>query len=145
MLKIMSLKKYREMEEELKVLREYKESYMNVCEYLDDLKLEHKKEIEDLNKLYQIAESRRATNVAKIGGLSKENNRLREKIKELNAFITEFEGKIKALEEEIKKLNSNRYVLKKLAPGKMPKSHIMKISPSVKPAVQKYQRENQVD
>lgn len=109
------------------------------------MKLFYKK---DYFKLLRESEDQKENFIRKIvmkeARISDLDNQVFELIKDnscLKDDIVDLEIQIKSLEEEIKDLKSDRYLIKKIPSGRPPKTQKTKISLPMKPSVRRHMKE----
>lgn len=130
----------------------YRKDYKRVSGDLEIARIE-------LNKAYfkleayrtninRLEEEKRTINASK-GGLTKELNKLKyeliEKdnlIDEKEKVIDELNDKIKALNDKLEESMTDKYIVRKLKPGKTPNLNKTKISMPMKPNVARFMKEN---
>lgn len=130
----------------------YRKDYKRVSGDLEIAKIE-------LNKAYfkierykeginRLEEENKSINASK-GGLTKEINKLKceliEKdnlIYEKQKMIDELNDRIKALYDKLEESMTDKYIVRKLKPGKTPNLNKTKISMPMKPNVARFMKEN---
>lgn len=110
------------------------------------------KKIDNLRALLVETEISRDNLKVKVNAKEKEikaSEEFKQMMIDLNEeLVTEIEDKEKMLklkDKEIEELKSNRYLVKKIPSGRRPKTQKTKVTYTVKPNVQKYQRNEVIE